>query len=142
MNAHGNAIKEKGFTLLEVLVAISILSIGLLAVASMQTGSVTGNATAYRQTESLSIAQDRIERLLALPFDDGNLNDGINQADPFGPAPGIYTVTYDVDDGDAAGGWSNWDVANSKLIRVRVVRTEKGHAYRPVLLRALKLLIS
>ena len=43
--------REAGFTLLEVIVAISILSVGLLAVASMQTAAIKGNDGAYRITE-------------------------------------------------------------------------------------------
>jgi len=133
--------KEAGFTLLEVLVAISILSFGLLAVASMQTGSIRGNNTAYRQTESLSIAQDRIERLLALPYNDADLNDG-NHGDPHPGGPAIYTVTYQVDDGSVAGGTFGWNLANSKMIVLTVNRTEQGIAYTPIRLRLLKLQIS
>jgi len=38
--------REKGFTLLEVIVAISILSFGLLAIASMQISAMRGNSFA------------------------------------------------------------------------------------------------
>lgn len=67
---------EKGFTLLEVIVAISILTIGLLAVASMQVSAIRGNASAYGITEATSWAADQIEKLMIMPYDpDPNAED-------------------------------------------------------------------
>ena len=60
---------EKGFTLLEVIVAISILTIGLLAVASMQVSAIRGNASAYGMTEGTWLASDQIEKLMIMPYD-------------------------------------------------------------------------
>ena len=36
-------LDKRGFTLLEVLIAVSIFSVGLLAVASMQISAIGGN---------------------------------------------------------------------------------------------------
>lgn len=66
---------QKGFTLLEVIVAISILTIGLLAVASMQVSAIRGNASAYGITEATSWAADQMEKLMVLPYDHANLID-------------------------------------------------------------------
>ena len=66
---------EKGFTLLEVIVAISILTIGLLAVASMQVSAIRGNASAYGITEATSWASDQVEKLMVLPYDHSELVD-------------------------------------------------------------------
>jgi prepilin-type N-terminal cleavage/methylation domain-containing protein len=65
---------EAGFTLLEVIMAIAILTFGLLAVASMQSSAIQGNYTARLQTEGTTWAQDRMEKLLALPYSDPMLN--------------------------------------------------------------------
>lgn len=66
---------EKGFTLLEIIVAISILTFGILAVASMQVSSMRGNSFAGSVTEATALAGDRLERLIALSYDDPLLND-------------------------------------------------------------------
>ena len=66
---------EKGFTLLEVIVAISILTIGLLAVASMQVSAIRGNASAYGITEATFWASDQVEKLIVLPYDHADLQD-------------------------------------------------------------------
>jgi prepilin-type N-terminal cleavage/methylation domain-containing protein len=110
--------KEAGFTLLELIVAIAILTIGLLAVGSMQISGIGGNRSAYLTTEAVTLAQDRLEQLLFVPFADPLLNVGVNNPDP-GGTPAGYAITYDVANVGAG-------VANAKLVTVRVVRTEKG----------------
>ncbi|RLC29118.1 MAG: hypothetical protein DRH37_08170 [Deltaproteobacteria bacterium] len=64
----GRMAAEKGFTLLEVMVAVFVLSIGLLAAASMQILAVDTNASAIRRTEAVNLAQSRIEELMALEY--------------------------------------------------------------------------
>lgn len=54
-----------GFTLLEVLVAMTILSFASLAMAKLQVGTLQANAYAKRRTIALNFAQDRIEKMRA-----------------------------------------------------------------------------
>ena len=61
--------KENGFTLVEVLVAIGILSFGLLAVAAMQNTALLGTGRSKSVTEATTVAMDRMERIFAIPFD-------------------------------------------------------------------------
>jgi type IV pilus assembly protein PilV len=89
----GTVQPEGGFTLLEVMVAIAILSFGILAVATMQSNAIRSNFRGYHLTEATTLAQDRIEYLTTQPFD--NLVAGLDQADPDpdNPRPDIH---YDV----------------------------------------------
>ncbi|MBN1833556.1 MAG: prepilin-type N-terminal cleavage/methylation domain-containing protein [Deltaproteobacteria bacterium] len=86
--------RQGGFTLIEVMVAIAILSFGILAVATMQTTAMRANYRGYRLTEAITLAQDRIEYLTTQPFD--NLVEGDDQADP-DPADPRPEITYDVE---------------------------------------------
>ena len=114
----GRPIGEGGFTLLEVIVAVSILTFGLLAVASMQLTAIHGNYNASNITEATTVAQDRLEDLIGRPYGDPLLNPGSGLSDPTPPSPPGYTITYDVVD--------NNPITNTRLITVTVQWQDKG----------------
>ena len=60
---------SKGFTLIEVLVAMAIFSIGILAVASMQLAGTKGSSSARLSSEAAVLAYSQMESLLALKYD-------------------------------------------------------------------------
>ncbi|MGB3221283.1 MAG: prepilin-type N-terminal cleavage/methylation domain-containing protein [Desulforhopalus sp.] len=64
---------QKGFTLIEVMIAMVILGFGLLAVGSLQTKNMALNSSSKRQTEGYNFAMDKIERLLTESIDVGDL---------------------------------------------------------------------
>ena len=66
---------EQGFTLLEVIIAMCILTIGILAVASMQLSAIRGNSSAIGLTEAVDIGQEKLEELIQLPLTDPQLAD-------------------------------------------------------------------
>jgi len=127
--------RQKGFTLIEVLIAMTLLVIGILAVASMQIASLGGNSHAIRVTQASTWADDAIETLMALPYSHADLDDdnangiaGLNDTDTAGSLAdggpmvhGDFTVYWNV-----AEGAVDTPLANTKTIRVIVVRTDKG----------------
>lgn len=89
-----NFKNQKGFTLLEVLVAIVILSIGLLGAAAMQTTAITGNASAMNRTYALGLAEEMVDRVRVNAGNTPNIYDGINTSGACGgsePALGDCT---------------------------------------------------
>jgi prepilin-type N-terminal cleavage/methylation domain-containing protein len=72
---------EYGYTLLEVVVAISILTIGLLAVVSMLATSIRGSTTAGSSVEATTWAQDKLEDLMARPY--GDVTSGVTWEDEY-----------------------------------------------------------
>ncbi len=61
--------EQKGFTLLEVLVAIVVLSIGLLGLAGLMATSMRNTHSAYQRTQAAWLAYDVIDRMRAnLPY--------------------------------------------------------------------------
>ncbi len=54
-----------GFTLIEVLIAVVVLSIGLLGLASLQLNSMQQNREAFMRTQALILAYDMADRMRA-----------------------------------------------------------------------------
>ena len=57
--------KSRGFTLLEVLIAVVVLSIGLLGIAGLQAFGQRSNHSAYLRSQATALAYDMIDRMRA-----------------------------------------------------------------------------
>ena len=57
----------RGFSLIEVLVALVVLTIGLLGMAGLQGYSITGSYNAHLRTQATALAQGIIDRMRANP---------------------------------------------------------------------------
>lgn len=75
--------RMNGFTLLEVLVALLVLSIGLLGLAALQTIGMKFNHQSYQRTQAVFQAYDIIDRIRANP----------RARDSYKNIPGSFTVT-------------------------------------------------
>src|SRR5687767_13401678 len=64
---------ESAFTLVETIVALLILSIGLLALAQLFIFSTYNNSFAYSASTAIKAAEDTVEMLRGLPFTDAKL---------------------------------------------------------------------
>jgi type IV pilus assembly protein PilV len=107
----GPFIRDNGFTLLEVLIAITIFSFGLLAIAGMQVAAMKGNTHAKGVTEGVTVVVDQMEKLMALPYD--NVTSG-------GPTTidGIYTLQWAVQ--------TDTPEPNTKTISITATWTDTG----------------
>lgn len=63
MAVHERRKFQEGFTLIEVLVSLTILAVGLLALALLQVTAVKGNAVSSKATIANELAQDRLENI-------------------------------------------------------------------------------
>ena len=69
---------DDGFTLIEVLIAMVILTIGIFALYSMQISSIRGNHLANLVTQSSNFSSLQLERALSADFDGSTLEDRNN----------------------------------------------------------------
>ncbi len=115
---------ERGFTLIEALIALVIFSIGILGVATMQITAMNSNTVARLQTEAAAIAASKMEELHRLTYSDADLSNG-----PHGPeTEGAYRVAWSV--------VNNQPVNSTKM--VQVVVTPKNRKGRPVAMNFIK----
>lgn len=70
-----NIQSQIGFTLIEVIIAIAILSIGIFTLLTMQTTSIKGNATSNAISQATAFGADEIEQILSKDFKDSMLLD-------------------------------------------------------------------
>lgn len=68
------AAAEGGFTLIETSIAMFILMVAGLAVASLFTYSITYNSGGNDRALAMSVAQQQMEQLRGVPFTDSSLN--------------------------------------------------------------------
>jgi len=106
--------REGGFTLIELLIAVSILSAGLLALGTMQVSAISGGAYSSNVTEGSTLAADRLEKLLALPYTHESLAPGAHSLE----LPNAQTVSWNVVD--------NIPMVNTKTITFTVQWTDRG----------------
>jgi type II secretory pathway pseudopilin PulG len=78
--------RERGLTLVEVPIAMTILGFGLLAMAPMFTGAVRTNASSNQLTNANTLAREKMEELTGFPSTDARLavTAGANAAGPTG----------------------------------------------------------
>ena len=72
----------RGFTLLETVIALMMLTIGILAMMTMQTSAITGNYRASTMTIASNIASRQIETLRNAPFVSGHAGNTFTATDP------------------------------------------------------------
>jgi type IV pilus assembly protein PilV len=117
---------SRGFTLLEVLVAIAVLAVGLLGMATLVGSVINYNQLAQHVTTATTLAQDRIEELKNTGYD--NIAEGSSteaNIDALGDAGGVYNRSTEVDE-DAV-------FQNTKTVEVTVSWDWKGNTHNVVL---------
>jgi type IV pilus assembly protein PilV len=95
----------RGFTLIEILVALAIFSIGILAVAKMQMWNVNNNSNSNITTIATMLAREKVEYLKSLDLSDSEMSPGVyfdpnNPIDANGDTGGIFTRSWELTDLD------------------------------------------
>ncbi len=141
----GNANKDEGFSLIEVMVAIVILTVGLLSLAQMMVLATNSNSLSGRMTSCSALAKEQLERLKATPFYTDPVaktrNPQLNAGGDINSTVGGYFQLYDSSGLPAAGPgafevrWQITDVNNPGLplemvrIQMRCLSTSAGDQF-------------
>ena len=73
-------LSDKGFTLVEVLVALTLMAIGIIAIVNMQSVAMKSNTIAYKLSVATNLGQEVIEDLLAKNQDDPMFTTAVSNA--------------------------------------------------------------
>ena len=116
---------ESGYTLIETMIAIAIFAIGFLAIASLQIAASKTNRAGSDYTQATTIATDRMERLMNLPYGDGDLDPAANPH----PAPpddqqGKYNIQWNVTETDLNADGTN----DAKIINMTITWDRLGNS--------------
>ena len=85
--------RSKGFSLIEVMIALVILAVALLALACLMVTTTKNNSFGGHITEAATFAQDKLEQLRATPF--GMIALNTTQTDnPVGSTGITYTRSW------------------------------------------------
>jgi prepilin-type N-terminal cleavage/methylation domain-containing protein len=103
--AHEIPSNNNGFTLIEVIVALAVMTIGILSVNAMQTASIRGNFTANNITTASAWATDKVEEIFGMDYgdltdqngdgiraDQDNNNNGIDDDEEGGAPPAVDNI--------------------------------------------------
>jgi len=119
---------EHGVTMIELLIAIALLSIGLLALFTLQSTAIQGNRDSKEATTAVFLAEKKIEELKNIPFINltlGTTTDSSNPMTGSGTPGGIYNRSWSVQSYSGS--------ANMKQITVTVSWTQSGQNHSMVL---------
>lgn len=117
---------EKGFSLIELLIAMSVMALGMLAAASMQYSAVRNNTTGNTATQATMLAKSQLEMLKNQDIDSATL------------AVGDYFDSSPIDGNGNPGGIYNrsWRIdplgTSARRVRVTVEWTKFGDSRRVV----------
>ena len=133
-----NDSKQRGFTLIEVMISMVVLGIGLLAIAGLQSREMMYNNSSKRQTQAYTWAMEAAEHLMSEPYKQDFLSVGTHTLDPGVPEElevinemDPYVLTWDVVDNDAnllntilVNVYVSW--AGNEIARIDFTRTRES----------------
>jgi len=115
---------ERGFTLLETSIALVVMMVAGLSVASLFVYATRNNSGAADRAVALAVAQQRMERLRSVSFDDATLAAGTTNTTVTSGDGRNYSVQTVICNTAACGGSSTL-----KKITIQVTPTSAGQLW-------------
>lgn len=126
-----NFTNKGGFTLLELLVALAILSIGLLGTAALTTGIIRGNFFSKNITSATAVAQTTIEGAQRVGY--AAVNTYVTDSSKVPPTVSMAGVSFS----QSAAVTNNSPASNMKTVSITVSWNEANNAARSVTLQTI-----
>lgn len=109
--------QNAGFTLLEVVIALCLFSIGLMGISVLSAGLIKGNMASNQRTVAVQLARNKMEALISMEYSDveDSLEKLLNASETIGL--GIYNREVTVNE---------FNDPNFKNVTVAVTWTSAG----------------
>lgn len=107
------AIKESGFTLVELMIASLILMTGMLSVTSLVLFALSANHNNRIESAALHLSQQKLEELKSLPMDDLRL------AGPGSPVDSELNIDFDAGANPLYSASSDWILNSFRNTRIQ-----------------------
>ena len=92
---HSPKTKNEGFTLIELVVALLVFTIGIVGILKMHQASVQANSYNMQLTEAVAVAQNQLETLHGLAFTSTSMAVGVHTTRMI-PSPPPRNFPYNV----------------------------------------------
>ena len=109
---------ERGFTLIEAIIAVAVLIVGILAMYSMQLAAINGNSRSNYVTRAFSYASQQIEALSNTDYGDIQSFAGNSTGNLTIAHDNFYTISANVTD--------DQPMQDLKTVQVNVEYTVRG----------------
>lgn len=118
MNSRNTRFIVEGFSLVEVLVALFVLSVGLLGLAALQTTGLKFNHQSYERTQAVLQAYDIIDRMRANKSGSGSTINTTYSNVTLGAVPGSTDCASTSCNGDTLAEYDirKWNNTNASLL--------------------------
>ena len=111
---------QRGLTLVEMMIAMVVLSIGLLGVAGLQARAILEGSGGRHLSEASAMARNRVEELNRLAWDASALDDSGGVFAATNTIDGLDGITYTVSDR------ISWDDPNVATVQLKSIEVQVG----------------
>jgi type IV pilus assembly protein PilV len=123
---------QQGFTLVEVVVALTVVAIGIMGLSIVFPTASRDVGKSGVRTKALQLAQEKMEYIHSLAYDDADLDGTYEHNDSVNPIDNVYYRTWTVYEDDPIAGCKRvvvevtWDTYTQGTVSIWAVIASAG----------------
>jgi len=123
---------EQGFTLIEVVVALSVLAIGIVGLSVVFPLAMRDVSKSGATTKAVQLCQQKLEEFQMMAYAAPDLDQGFTHDDDANPIDGVYERTWEVTDDQPMTGCKlvevtvSWQARREESVMISTVIAQAG----------------